>query len=179
MSGLWLMKICGFVLCILLAGCSQEDTANQVSFRADFVPLKVYMTDYVMKDGGEKLVKIEGSAQLIVPVSIDDPKREGNCFVYESLPRPVVDVQSVRIDRQVLVQNGRGWFESLPENVKTFNEIREEAKQSMIKIVGSKVHVQMAMTSTADALRQFYEKFGYRCEIRKWEKAYEIDDEIK
>lgn len=168
MRSLWLMKISDFALCVLLAGCGQEEPSKPVSFRADLVPLKVCMTDYIIEDGGEKLVKIEGSAQLMVPVSSYDPKRDGDCYVYESLPYPVVDEATARIDKQVLMQNGRGWFETLPANSKTFNRLRAEAKENMIKIAGDKKHVQMAMKTTADALRKFYEKFGYKCEIKNW-----------
>ena len=168
MRSLWLMKISGFALSVLLAGCGQKESSNPVSFRADLVPLKVYMTDYIIVDGGEKLVRIEGSAQLIVPVSSYDPRREGDCFVYESLPCPVVDEVTARIDKQILIHNDRGWFETLPTNSDKFNKLRAEAKKNMIEIAGNDKHKQIAKATTKDALRTFYGKFGYDCKIYGW-----------
>lgn len=146
---------------------SVEVERAPVSFRSDFVPLKVVMTDYVIADGGSKLFKIEGSAQLIVPLAGCEPELVGKCFKYRDLPRPVVDALSVKIDNQVLFRNDRGLFTSRQADSQRINELRAKAAEEMRALAGSETHVQQAMRVTADALRQFYEKFdGYSCSLQ-------------
>lgn len=160
----WFLLV-GAVGAMLIVGCDHED-APPVSFRSDFVPLKVVMTDYIIDDGGTKLFKIQGSAQLIVPLSGCEPKLNGRCFEYTNLPRPVVDGLSVRIDNQVLMVNERGFFTTRDADSKRVNELRADAAKKMKEIAGSEAHVQKAMTVTVNALRQFYEKFsGYSCSV--------------
>lgn len=155
-------------LSMLLAGCS-DDTPTPTSFRADFVPLKIVMTDYIFDNDGGKLFKIHGSAQLVVPLSSYEPELQGKCFKYTNLPRPIVDELSVKFDKQVLIQNDRGLFTSRKADSKRINELRKTAAEEMVKIAGSEPHIQQAMKATVNAMREFYEKFdGYSCSIQ-WE----------
>lgn len=156
------------LLSTLLAGCS-DDTPPPTSIRADLVPLKIEMTDYIFDNGGEKLFKIQGSAQLVVPLSSHQPVLNGKCFEYKKLPKPTVDENSVTFDKQVLIQNDRGLFTSRKADSRRINELREEAAKRMKEIAGSKPNVQHAMNATVSAMREFYEKFeGYSCSIQ-WE----------
>jgi len=159
----WYCRMTVALLLVAIAGCDED--APPVAFRSDFVPLKVVMTDYII-DGDEKLFKIQGSAQLIVPLAGCEPVQDGNCFRYLALPKPVVDSLSVRIDNQVLLQNDRGFFTSRNADSKRINELRAEAARKMQNIAGSEPHVQQAMKITRDALRQFYEKFGCSCSLQ-------------
>ncbi len=157
--------ICVFFVLVMFAGC-REKPPHPVSFRSDFVPLKVEMTDYIIADGGDKLFKIRGSAQLIVPLGGYEPECKNKCFIYSNLPRPTVDALSVRIDNQVLLQNDRGLFTTRNADSERINKLREEAAMKMKEVAGLETHVQQAMKITADALREFYEKFdGYSCSI--------------
>ena len=156
------------LLSMSLVGCS-DDTPPPTSLRADLVPMKIVMTDYIIDNGGEKLFKIEGSAQLIVPLASHEPELNGKCFKYTKLPRPKVDVSSVTFDKQVLVQNERGLFTSRKADSQRINKLRENSAEEMKKIAGAEAHIQAAMKVTADVMREFYEKFdGYSCSIQ-WE----------
>ena len=156
------------LLAITLCGC-EKSSPPPASIRSDFVPLKVVMTDYIFEDGGDKLFKIQGSAQLIVPLASYEPQRDGKCFVYEELPRPIVDEVSVMIDNQVLIRNERGIFTSLKADSNRINKLRADAAEEMKKLAGNNAHVQQAMEITANAMRKFYEKFdGYTCTIKRW-----------
>ncbi len=154
-------------LMFILVGCGNESPQPPVCLRSDLVPLKVVMTDYIIDGDGDKLFKIEGSAQLIVPLASHEPRLNGRCFEYLDLPRPVVDTLSTRIDRQVLILNERGLFTSQKADSKRINELRAAAAKAMQELAGSELHVQCAMKNAADVLRKFYEKFdGYTCTIQ-------------
>lgn len=153
------------VIAILLVGCQGDKESQQVVFRSDFVPLQVEMTDYIFADGGKKLFRITGSVQLIVPLASYEPKLNGKCFEYQNLPKPVVDPLSLNIGEQVLVLNDRGLFTSRKEDSSRINELRKEAAEEMEKIAGADIHVQEAMKNTAEALKAFYNKFGYSCSL--------------
>lgn len=159
------MRVFGLIsisIISLLAGCG-KDEPSPVTFRSDFVPLKVVMTDYILEDGGSKLFKIQGSAQLIVPLAGYEPELQGKCFKYSNLPRPVVDTLSTTIDRQEILCNERGIFTSRNADSGRINALRATAAKKMQEIAGCETHVQEAMKSTTDALRRFYEKLGYTC----------------
>ena len=146
----------------ILVGC-RKDNHQPATFRSDFVPLKVVMTDYILEDGGSKLFKIQGSAQLIVPLAGYEPELQGKCFKYSNLPRPVVDTLSTAIDDQVILCNERGPFTTRKADSNRINALRATAAEKMMEIAGCETHVQEAMKSTTDTLRRFYEKFGYTC----------------
>ena len=71
-------------LMAVIAGCSRSDSPP-TSLRADLVPLKVVMTDYIVADSGRKLIKVEGSVSYVVPLASYEPRLEGRCFVYQRL----------------------------------------------------------------------------------------------
>lgn len=163
-----IIKSCA-VCCILVAGCSRSEEPL-VSLRADLVPLKIVMTDYIFADSGRKLIKVEGSATYVVPLAAYEPFLEGKCFVYRDLPRPRFDLQSLRIDNQKLLRNERGIFTSRNADSARLNELREEAIKRMKEVVERESFVESAMVNAKDALDAFYEKFdGYSCRIQ-WGK---------
>ena len=66
-----------FAILVLVLGCARQE--DPVSLRADLVPLKMMVTDYLLKDQGRKLIKIEASANYVVPLSTYEP-HEGYNF---------------------------------------------------------------------------------------------------
>lgn len=159
-----------FALSAVSAGCTQsEDSEPPACLKADLVPLKIVMTDYISADGGSKLIMIKGSASYVVPFSaLNEPSLEGKRFTYHDLPCPRLDVLSLRIDEQSLLINERGLFTSRREDSVRINELRAEAMNSMKDLMEGAAFVEHAKKNTQDALRAFYEKFdGYSCDV-KW-----------
>ena len=159
----------GAVFCflmVLMTGCSRSDMSS-VCLRADLVPLKVMMTDYIFADGGKKLIKVEGSANYVVPLAAYTPYLDGKCYRYSDMPRPRLDMLSLRIDGQKLLINERGLFTSRSADSSRINDLRNEAMKKMRELAGDESFVYIAMANTVDALRSFYEKFeGYSCSIQ-------------
>ena len=151
-------------LIALIAGCSKE-SGQPIQRRADLVPLKIVMTDYIFADGGEKIIKIQGSAQMIVPLGSFEPSLKKNKYVYTNLPQPKVDDQSVVIDKQELLLNERGFFTTRAADSEKINAIRKKAAEEMKKTAGSEAHVQRAKVITEEVLRAFHKMFGYECQI--------------
>lgn len=163
-----ILKRCA-VCCILMTGCSRSEE-TLVNLRADLVPLKIVMTDYILAESGRKLIKVEGSASYVVPLAAYEPQLEGKCFVYHDLPRPRFNLQSLRIDNQRLLRNERGIFTSRSADSARINKLREEAVMRMREVVERESFVESAMVNAKDALDAFYEKFdGYSCRIQ-WGK---------
>lgn len=164
--------VMGVALVSMMVGCggNGNDSQPKVIFRADLVPLKVAMTDYVIDWDGEKLFKIEGSAQLIVPLADHKPTLKGRTVEYLGLPQPRVDNLSCRIDSQKPILNVRGWFTSQKADSKRINELRKEAAVEMQKVAGNEKHIQIAKKNAEEVLCAFYKKLGHEgCSI-KWEK---------
>lgn len=153
-------------LMAVIAGCSRSDSPP-TSLRADLVPLKVVMTDYIVADSGRKLIKVEGSVSYVVPLASYEPRLEGRCFVYHNLPRPRLDLLSLRIDGQKLLRNERGLFTSRSSDSARINELREDAVKKMKEVAEDESFIQIAMANAKDAMKAFYEKFdGYSCLIQ-------------
>ena len=163
-----ILRVLGMALASIMVGCDEEESQPLVSLRSDLVPLKVIMTDYVKDGGGEKLLKIECSAQLIVPLANCKPERDGDKFKC-LLPQPVVDTTSTKIEKQTLVWNERGFFTSQKADSKRINDLRKEAAKAMQELAGSKDFVDHARRNTEDVLHAFYRKSGYQCSV-EWEK---------
>lgn len=153
-------------LMAVIAGCSRSGNPP-ASLRADLVPLKVVMTDYILADSGRKLIKVEGSANYVVPLAAYDPRLVDKCFIYHDLPRPRLDLLSLRIDGQKLLKNERGLFTSRSADSARINELREESVKKMKEVAADESFVQIAMANAKDAMKAFYGKFdGYSCSIQ-------------
>ncbi len=125
------------------------------------------MTDYIFADGGKKLIKVDGSANYVVPLAAYAPYLEGKCYKYSDMPRPRLDMLSLRIDEQKLLINERGLFTSRSADSARINDLRSEAVKKMQELAGDESLVQRAMANTVDALMAFYGKFGgYSCSIQ-------------
>lgn len=156
------------ISCFALAsvmGCSHPE--DPVSLRADLVPLKMMMTDYVFADREKKLIKIECSANYVVPLSAHEPHLDGKCFRYTDLPCPELDMLSLRIDGQKILINKRGLLTSRSADSERINELRAKAVKAIKEYAEQESFVRVAKKNTIDALRAFYEKFdGYSCSVQ-------------
>ena len=154
---------------VLAMGCSRPE--DPVSLRADLVPLKMMMTDYLLKDGGKKLIKIECSANYVVPLSSYEPHLDGKCFRYQDIPNPMLDMLSMRIDGQKILINKRGVFTSRRADSARINDLRNEVVKAMREQMENESYLRVARKNAEDALRAFYEKFdGYTCSVQ-WGKG--------